>query len=83
MAVHRVVVDPGLALGPLPEGVDVEWADGALDLGPWAPNEVLVVSADEARLAEAGDLGVHRVVVSGGDLTAVVEELLGFLDRGG
>jgi len=85
MAVRRIVVDPdlGLTLGPQPEGIEVGVARRPLDPAPLEPNEVLVVSADQGLLAEAGRLGVQRVV-AGDDpaaTEAAVQELIVFLDR--
>jgi hypothetical protein len=84
VAVRRIVVDPDLdlAIGPQPEGVEVG-VGGALDPAPFEPHEVLLVSADEDRLVEAGRLGIHRVVADDDPRTTAdaVDELVAFLDR--
>jgi hypothetical protein len=82
VAVRRVDVDPDVVLGHLSEGIEVVVDRSPLDPSPFAPHEVLVVSADPERLAEAGRLGLHRLVAVGGeDPTAAVVELVAFLDR--
>jgi hypothetical protein len=80
--VRRLLVDDALDLGPQAAGVERELAIAPLDLGPWAPNEVLLVSADAELLAEAGALGIHRIVADEPAATAgAVRQFVDFLDR--
>jgi len=80
--VRRILVDDAVDLGSPADGVEVQPAVAPLDLGPWAPNEVLVVTGDEELLAEAGALGVHRIVVDEPAATAgAVRQFVDFLDR--
>jgi hypothetical protein len=62
MAIRCVLVEPGLDLAL--DDVDVRAASSPLDLGGHDPREVLVVSADEEVLAEAGRLGAHRLLAA-------------------
>ncbi|HYF45581.1 MAG TPA: hypothetical protein VD926_05175, partial [Acidimicrobiales bacterium] len=83
--VRRILVDPTLetSLGPPPEGVEVAVAGSPLDLAGCEAREVLVVTANPALLAAAGELGAQRLV-TGDDpasVTAAVDELVAFLDR--
>jgi hypothetical protein len=84
MAVRRIVLDLDLdlALGPQPEGVEVG-IGGLLEPAPFEAHEVLLVSADPERLAEAGRLGVNRLVAAADPVATVatVDELVAFLDR--
>lgn len=80
MAIRRVLVDPGLEL--VVDGAEVGPASSPLDLGGHDPHEVLVVSADAALLAEAGGLGLHRLLPAGPEVTAAAALELGReLDR--
>ena len=80
MAIRRVLVDRALAL--VIADVDVGAASSPLDLGGEAPHEVLVVSADQEVLAEAGRLGAHRLLAAGPEVTAAAAvELCRELDR--
>ena len=82
MSVRRIVIDPDLdlILGPQPKGVEVV---DELDPAPFAPHEVLLVSADPERLAEAGRQGIHRLVADDDPRATAdaVDELVAFLDR--
>jgi hypothetical protein len=81
IVIRGLIVDGGLDLGE-PDGVEVRTLTGALDPGPWAPHEVLLVSADPERLAAAGALGLNRLVAADAQTTAAaVAELCGELDR--
>lgn len=64
-----------LELGDLPDGIEV--VPPPVELGPWAPHEVLLVSDDEALLADAPH-GVHRLL---GGSVAAVRELVELLNR--
>ena len=76
MPVQRIVTD--LDLGDLP----VEVVAPPVALGPWSPNEVLVVSADPEVLDAAGALGAHRIVPAGNEATATaVRQFLDLLQR--
>jgi hypothetical protein len=66
-------------LGSLPEGVEV--VPPPLDLGRWAPAEVLVVTADPELLAAAGDAGAHRLLPEGEATAAAVRQFVDLLDR--
>jgi hypothetical protein len=57
-----------LELADAPDGVEV--VPFPVDLGPWEPGEVLVVSSDEALLAAAPH-GVHRLL--DGDAASIHE----------
>jgi acetyl esterase/lipase len=82
MAIRCVLVEGALDLAI--DGVDVRVASSPLDLGGQAPREVLVVSADEELLAEAGRLGAHRLSAAGPEVTAAAAlELCRELDRPG
>jgi hypothetical protein len=70
--IRRVVVDPDVATDGLPAEVDV--VVGPIEVEPHEPREVVVASRDPERLAEAGRLGVHRLVVD--DPTAAAEALV-------
>ena len=65
MTIRCVLVDGVLDLAIDDVDIDVRVASSPLDLGGQAPHEVLVVSADEELLAEAGRLGAHRLLAAG------------------
>lgn len=80
--IRCVIVDAGTEVGALTEGIEVRVATDRLDLEPWAPHEVVLVSADPERLAVAGAAGINRLVVAGADTTAAaLDELCRELDR--
>ena len=80
--IRRVLADGELDLSGLDEGVEVRPLTGPLDPSPWAAHEVLVVSADPGVLAEAGALGLNRLVATEpGATTPAVLELCRELDR--
>ena len=75
-------MDEAIDLGPQADGIELEPAAAPLDLGRWAPNEVLLVTGDEDLLAEAGALGVHRIVPDDPMATAgAVRQFVDFLAR--
>jgi len=79
--IRCVLVDGGLEPGDL-DGIEVRTVAGPLDPGPWAAHEVLVVSVDDDRMAEAGVLGLHRLLATDPAATAAaVAELCAELDR--
>ena len=67
VAIRLVLTD--LELG-LDDVVECRQLTGGADPGSAAPAEVLVVSADEAVLAEAGHRGLHRLVPTTPEATA-------------
>ena len=75
MPVRRIVTD--VDLGDVP-GVEV--VPPPVELGPWAANEVLVVSDDPDVLEAAGRLGAHRLLTDEG-VGDAVRELVDLLDR--
>jgi hypothetical protein len=78
VAIRRVVVaDLDLELA------DVELVRPPVDLGGHRPEEVLLVTADEEQLAEAGVLGVHRLLPGedAGATAAAIVELVDLLTR--
>jgi hypothetical protein len=82
VAIRRVLADatvwPVLDVGDVDRGSTTD----PLDLGPWSPREVLVVSADPDILAAAGAVGAHRLVGSDPEATAAAAvELIGELHR--
>jgi hypothetical protein len=82
VAIRRVVADLALDPGLLPDDVELS-PDGPLDPAPFEAHEVLVASDDPERLAEAGRLGLQRLV-PGDDpeaTSAAVAELVELLDR--
>ena len=80
--IRGVFDDVGLDLSGLDEGVEVRKLTGPLDPTPSAATEVLVVSVDPGVLAEAGALGLNRLVATDpGATTAAVLELCRELDR--
>jgi hypothetical protein len=82
MTIRCVLVDGALDLAIDAVDIEVRVASSPLDLDGQAPHEVLVVSADEGLLAEAGRLGAHRVLAAGPEATAAAAlELCRELDR--
>ncbi len=82
MTIRCVLVDGVFDLAIEDVEIDVRVASAPLDLGGQAPHEVLVVSADEELLAEAGRLGAHRLLAAGAEATAAAAlELCRELDR--
>lgn len=82
MTIRCMLVDGVFDLAIDDVEIDVRVASSPLDLGGQAPHEVLVVSADEELLAEAGRLGAHRLLAAGAEVTAAAAlELCRELDR--
>ena len=82
MTIRCVLVDRVFDLAIDDVEIDVRVALSPLDLGGQAPHQVLVVSADEELLAEAGRLGAHRLLAAGAEVTAAAAlELCRELDR--
>jgi hypothetical protein len=81
IVIRRVLDDVGLDLSEL-EGVEVERSSAELDPAPWAPHEVLLVSDDADRLAQAHTLGLNRLLAADPSSTATaVAELCRALDH--
>jgi hypothetical protein len=81
VTVRLVITDPALEL-PVPAAVERRSIADGLDPGPWAPHEVLVVSAEVEVLAEAARRGWHRLLPTSPAATATaVTEVCAFLER--
>ena len=82
MVIRCVLADEELDLSDLDRGVEVRSVTAILETAPWVDHEVLVVSADPEVLAEAGTLGLNRLIVTDpGPTAAAVLELCRELDR--
>ena len=85
MTIRRVLVDPGLGvdLGPQPEALEVGAAGSPLDVAGFEPHEILVVAGDPELLAEAGRLGLQRLVAADdrSATSSAVAELVELLAR--
>jgi len=79
--IRRVLDDVGLDCRAL-EGIEVLGPSAPLDPAPWGAHEVLLVSGDADRLAEAGAAGLNRLMAADPVVAApAVRELCRELDR--